>query len=66
LFYASAGHAALIDYPHAKNIQKIASDVWNKGGIVSSVYTIAIFLVREDVQADTFEAAMVPPFLKVL
>jgi len=37
LFFASAGHAALIDYPHAKNLQKIASDVWNKGGIVSSV-----------------------------
>jgi len=37
LFFASAGHAALIDYPHAKGLQKIATDVWNKGGIVSSV-----------------------------
>jgi putative intracellular protease/amidase len=33
LFFASAGHAALIDYPHAKNLQKIASDIWNQGGV---------------------------------
>jgi putative intracellular protease/amidase len=45
LFFASAGHAALIDYPHAKNLQKIASDVWNKGGIVSSVYVNRLYLI---------------------
>lgn len=37
LFFASAGHAALIDYPHAVGLQKIASDIWNQGGIVSVV-----------------------------
>ena len=37
IFFASAGHAALIDYPHAKGLQKIAIDVWVGGGIVSSV-----------------------------
>jgi D-lactate dehydratase len=37
VFYASAGHAALIDYPTATNLQKIASQVWANGGIVSSV-----------------------------
>jgi len=37
IFYASAGHAALIDYPHAKGLQKIAEDVWTQGGIVSAV-----------------------------
>lgn len=37
VFYASAGHAALIDYPTASNLQKIASQVWANGGIVSSV-----------------------------
>jgi len=37
IFYASAGHAALIDYPHAKGLQKIATDVWAEGGVVSAV-----------------------------
>jgi putative intracellular protease/amidase len=37
LFYASAGHAALIDYPTATSLQKIAEQVWASGGVVSSV-----------------------------
>ncbi|KAH8705646.1 IgE-binging protein [Talaromyces proteolyticus] len=37
IFYASAGHAALIDYPTASALQKIASQVWTNGGIVASV-----------------------------
>ncbi|KAI0532424.1 class I glutamine amidotransferase-like protein [Xylaria digitata] len=37
VFYASAGHAALIDYPTASNLQRIAEQVWVNGGIVSSV-----------------------------
>ncbi|KIW57792.1 hypothetical protein PV05_02351 [Exophiala xenobiotica] len=37
IFFASAGHAALIDYPHAKGLQKIATDVWNQGGVLSAV-----------------------------
>jgi putative intracellular protease/amidase len=37
LFYASAGHAALIDYPTATNLQRVATDVWSKGGVVASV-----------------------------
>ncbi|PNP37002.1 hypothetical protein TGAMA5MH_11100 [Trichoderma gamsii] len=37
LFYASAGHAALIDYPTAISLQKIAEQVWANGGVVSSV-----------------------------
>jgi putative intracellular protease/amidase len=37
IFYASAGHAALIDYPHAEGLQKIASDIWNQGGVVAAV-----------------------------
>lgn len=37
LFYASAGHAALIDYPTATSLQNIAEQVWANGGIVSSV-----------------------------
>ncbi|KAJ9605699.1 plasma membrane heat shock protein [Cladophialophora chaetospira] len=37
IFFASAGHAALIDYPHAKGLHKIATDVWTQGGIVSAV-----------------------------
>ncbi|KAG9253966.1 IgE-binging protein [Emericellopsis atlantica] len=37
VFYASAGHAALIDYPTASNLQRIASEIWANGGIVASV-----------------------------
>jgi putative intracellular protease/amidase len=37
LFYASAGHAALIDYPTATALQKIASQVYANGGVVASV-----------------------------
>jgi putative intracellular protease/amidase len=37
VFFASAGHAALYDYPTAKGLQSIAADVWNRGGIVGSV-----------------------------
>jgi putative intracellular protease/amidase len=37
VFFASAGHAALYDYPTAKNLQALASDVWDRGGIVGTV-----------------------------
>src|SRR5580658_5780157 len=37
VFFASAGHAALYDYPTAKSLQAIAADVWNRGGIVGTV-----------------------------
>jgi putative intracellular protease/amidase len=37
VFYASAGHAALIDYPHATNLKKIAANIWEKGGVVAAV-----------------------------
>ena len=37
LFFASAGHAALYDYPTARGLQGIAADVWDRGGIVSAV-----------------------------
>ena len=38
LFFASAGHASLIDYPDAKGLQRIASQLYTQGGgIVSAV-----------------------------
>jgi putative intracellular protease/amidase len=37
VFFASAGHASLIDYPTAKNLQHVAATVWANGGIVASV-----------------------------
>ena len=37
IFFASAGHAALIDYPYAKGLQRIVTEIWTQGGIVSSV-----------------------------
>jgi putative intracellular protease/amidase len=44
IFYASAGHAALIDYPDATSLQRIAARVWTAGGIIATVcYGPAIF-----------------------
>jgi putative intracellular protease/amidase len=37
LFFASAGHAALYDYPSAIGLQSIAADVWARGGVVAAV-----------------------------
>jgi putative intracellular protease/amidase len=37
IFFASAGHASLIDYPEARGLQSVASAVWEEGGIVSAV-----------------------------
>jgi putative intracellular protease/amidase len=37
VFFASAGHAALYDYPTAKGLQAAASDIWDRGGIVGTV-----------------------------
>ncbi|KKP00667.1 IgE-binging protein [Trichoderma harzianum] len=37
IFFASAGHAALIDYPNATGLQKIAEVIWANGGVVSAV-----------------------------
>lgn len=37
VFFASAGHAALYDYPTAKGLQAIAADIWDRGGIVGAV-----------------------------
>src|SRR5246127_2238646 len=36
-FFASAGHAALYDYPKAKGLQAIAADIWGRGGVVGTV-----------------------------
>ncbi|RSH88412.1 uncharacterized protein EHS24_000957 [Apiotrichum porosum] len=49
LFFASAGHASLIDYPTAKSLQAIASEVYTNGGVVSAVcHGGAIFLGIND------------------
>ena len=37
VFFASAGHAALYDYPSARALQAVAGNVWNRGGIVGAV-----------------------------
>jgi putative intracellular protease/amidase len=37
VFFASAGHAALYDYPTAKGLQAVASDIWDRGGIIGTV-----------------------------
>ncbi|CAK9684438.1 unnamed protein product [Candida parapsilosis] len=37
LFFASAGHATLYDYPKAKNLQKILINTYLNGGVVAAV-----------------------------
>src|SRR6516164_10576828 len=37
VFFASAGHAALYDYPTAKGLQAVACDIWDRGGVVGTV-----------------------------
>lgn len=37
LFFASAGHGSLYDYPTACGLQRIAEDIYARGGIVSAV-----------------------------
>jgi len=37
LFFASAGHSALYDYPTAKGLQAIAAGIWDRGGVVGTV-----------------------------
>jgi putative intracellular protease/amidase len=37
VFFASAGHSALYDYPTAKDLQTIAADIWDRGGIIGAV-----------------------------
>nr|AJD23174.1 ThiJ/PfpI family protein [Onygena corvina] len=37
LFFAAGGHGACYDFPHARHLQSIASDVYNRGGVVAAV-----------------------------
>lgn len=37
IFFASAGHATLFDYPEAKGLQRLASEIYDKGGVVAAV-----------------------------
>jgi putative intracellular protease/amidase len=37
LFFASAGHAALYDYPSARGLQTVAANVWDRGGVVAAI-----------------------------
>jgi putative intracellular protease/amidase len=46
LFFASAGHAALYDYPTALSLQTVAEDVWDRGGIVAAVCHGPVILPR--------------------
>jgi D-lactate dehydratase len=51
LFFASAGFASVYDYPVAKGLQAVAENVWERGGIVSSVcHGGAIFPGIKDAQ----------------
>src|SRR5262249_50006049 len=44
VFFASAGHAALYDYPTASGLQAAAADVWDRGGGVAAVWPGAAIL----------------------
>ncbi|EMG47170.1 29 kDa IgE-binging protein [Candida maltosa Xu316] len=42
IFFASAGHGTLFDYPHAKGLQSIIASVYGRGGVVGAVCRGAI------------------------
>jgi D-lactate dehydratase len=49
MFFSSAGFASVYDYPDAKNLQAVAEDVWQRGGIVAAVcHGGAIFMGIKD------------------
>jgi putative intracellular protease/amidase len=37
IFFASAGHGTLFDYPTAKGLQKLAAEIYHNGGVVAAV-----------------------------
>jgi D-lactate dehydratase len=37
LFFGSAGHAALYDYPSAEGLQAVGENAWARGGIIAAV-----------------------------
>ncbi|KAL1957973.1 hypothetical protein VTO42DRAFT_5365 [Malbranchea cinnamomea] len=37
LFLAAGGHGAMYDFPHAKNLQRIAEDIYKRGGVIGAV-----------------------------
>jgi hypothetical protein len=39
----------LIDYPHAKGLQKIATDIWIHGGVVAAVYVGLLVLFKLEI-----------------
>ncbi|CAI4056784.1 hypothetical protein N7582_000703 [Saccharomyces uvarum] len=44
VFFASAGHGALFDYPKAKDLQDIASEIYANGGVIAAIcYGPALF-----------------------
>lgn len=49
MFFASAGFASVYDYPGAHDLQAIAADVWDRGGVVAAVcHGAAIFTGVKD------------------
>lgn len=49
MFFASAGFASVYDYPRAEDLQAIATDVWERGGVVAAVcHGAAIFMGIKD------------------
>ena len=37
MFFAAGGHAAMIDFPDATELQRVASVIWGAGGVVGAV-----------------------------
>ncbi|OJD15075.1 hypothetical protein AJ78_04646 [Emergomyces pasteurianus Ep9510] len=37
LFFAAGGHGAMYDFPHARHLQAIAENVYNRGGVIAAV-----------------------------
>jgi putative intracellular protease/amidase len=58
MFVASAGFASVYDYPTATALQAVATDVWNRGGVVAAVCHGAAILsgVKDSVTGQSIAA----------
>ncbi|ODV82676.1 hypothetical protein CANARDRAFT_204714 [[Candida] arabinofermentans NRRL YB-2248] len=55
IFFASAGHATLFDYPTATTLQSLASKIYQNGGVVSAVcHGPAIFANLKDLDTGKY------------
>ncbi|KAL2367857.1 hypothetical protein RJZ57_007781, partial [Blastomyces gilchristii] len=44
LFFAAGGHGVMYDFPHARHLQAIAEDIYDRGGVLGAVDQAPVIL----------------------